>query len=408
MVTIRSEPGQKEGSLPFFDVVVVGGGPAGSSASRTARKLGLRTLLIDKRAFPRDKLCGGLLTPRSKALFERVFEQEWDASLITASDVMSFSSRGQHLETLSGYQVLYFCMRREFDDYLRTLAETAGVAMRLGTTVDSIDFQTQTLEISTGEALQYGVLIAADGVNSQIARELFGKAFDPSTIGFGLEVEVPREALQQQGDTIEVDFSAAAWGYGWVFPKRRTYTIGVGGIHRENPDLKTNLRQYLSAKGLSPDDYKVKGHFIPFGDYRRHPGKGSVLLVGDAAGAVDPITGEGIAYALETGALAAGAAAGALAQNNPTSAYELYVPTYRHAVRGLAEAKRWRYLIFPKRVQRTFEWAFRDAGTLQRGYLDILAGQKEYKDLYWLFMLQAGRALRKLARLAVGRRDAVA
>lgn len=386
-----------------YDVVVVGGGPAGSAASHTARRHGLSTLLIDKKVFPRDKLCGGLLTPRSKALFERIFAQTWDERLISSSDTIAFSSQGEYLATVSDHQTLYFCMRKEFDNYLHTLAAASGVEMALGVSVVAIDLESHSITLSDGRVVHYGVLIGADGVNSQIARVLFGSSFNQETIGFGLEVEIPRDDLPQQDNVIEVDFSAAAWGYGWVFPKKRTYTVGVGGIHQENPDLKANLRSYLTARGLLPDAYKIKGHFIPFGDYRRSPGQGAVLLVGDAAGAVDPITGEGIAYAFETGCLAANAAADAIAAGKPAECYALYEPGYRRAVRGLAQAKRWRYLIFPKVVRPLFEWAFRDAGTLQRGYLDILAGKLEYKDLYWLFVLQAGRALKKLVRYTTGR-----
>jgi geranylgeranyl reductase family protein len=391
------------GGAQEFDVVVIGGGPAGSSAARSARSHGLRTVLIDKKVFPRDKLCGGLLTPRSKTLFERIFEQTWDSELVRASDTMSFSSRGKHLATVRAHHALYFCMRRDFDNYLRSLAAEAGVTMILGTSVAEIDTAAHRLRLSDGRVIGYGVLIGADGVNSQVAKALFGASFDQETIGFGLEVEIPRDDLLQQGEVIEVDFSAAAWGYGWVFPKKSTYTVGVGGLHAENPDMKGSLRKYLSGKGLNPDAYKIKGHFIPFGDYRTSPGRGNVLLVGDAAGAVDPITGEGIAYALETGNLAAGAAAAALTQRAPESAYSLYRGTYLRAVRGLAQANRWRYLIFPRRVQRLFEWAFRDAGTLQHGYLDILAGKLEYKDLYGLFVIQAGKALKKLVRFTLGR-----
>jgi flavin-dependent dehydrogenase len=290
-------------------------------------------------------------------------------------------------------------MRREFDEYLLRRSGESGTELRLGVSVKSIELSADRLNLSDGSEVRYKVLIGADGVNSQVSKTLFGSSFTPETIGFALEVEVPRGDLPDHGDVVEVEFSAASWGYGWVFPKKRTFTIGVGGVQARNPDMKENLREYLAAKDLDVTKYKVKGHFIPFGDFRTKPGAGNVLLCGDAAGVVDPITGEGIAYALETGLAAAQAAAAAIEAAVPKTAYQLYEPAYHRAVDSLVQANRWRRLIFPKRVQPLFEWAFRDAGTLQQGYLDILAGHKEYRDLYGLFVKQVGKAVIKPFRL---------
>jgi geranylgeranyl reductase family protein len=387
-----------------YDVVVVGGGPAGAAAARTAAACKLRTLLIDKRTFPREKLCGGLVTPRSVGLLDKIFPDEWDPSILNSSAMITFAARGNPLATVPS-PTFYFCMRREFDAHLVSLAQAAGVDVRYGSAPSSINFEENTVQMPSGECIHYSVLIGADGVNSQIAKALFGRSFDQNTIGFGLEVEVPREDLPQQDNVIEVDFSAAEWGYGWVFPKKTTYTVGVGGIHRLNPDMKEKLRSYLELKNLDPNAFRVKGHYIPFGDYRHEPGRGNVMLCGDAAGVVDPITGEGIGYALETGSLAAHAAAEALSARKADNAYAFYKKRYRTAVSGVAAAKRWRYLIFPSSIRPAFEWAFRDAGTLQRGYLDILAGRLQYSDLYGLFWRQVARACKKLARHIVPKRQ---
>jgi flavin-dependent dehydrogenase len=247
------------------------------------------------------------------------------------------------------------------------------------------------------------VLIGADGVSSVVARTLFGAAFDSRTIGFGLEVEVPRLALPNQSNAVEIDFGAARWGYGWVFPKLKSFTIGVGGIHRLNPDLRDRLSSYLAGKGLKIEDFHVKGQYIPFGDFRRRPGRINILLAGDAAGVVDPITGEGIAYAMQTGAAAATAAAAAINAEQPQSAFERYSPAYHRATREIGQANVWRYLIFPGFFRRPFKWAFADAGTLQRGYLDILAGRHGYNALYGLFGRQVVKAIKKLSRKALSR-----
>ncbi len=368
-----------------YDVIVVGGGPAGSAAAYTLASKAVRTCIVDKSSFPREKLCGGLITLRSKVLFSKIFGIPLESDLLLRSDNVMFLSHGTVLSEQLGYSSLFFTMRKDFDAYLLDLATQAGANTRLDTRITKIDFDSNVVTLESGEDLQFDFLVGADGVNSQVAKELFGRSFDPHTIGFGLEVEVPRERLPNQPDVVEIDFGAAHWGYGWIFPKKRGFTFGVGGIHRLNPDLRQQLAHFLERKGLHLKDFRVKGQFIPFGDYRRYPGKHNVLLCGDAAGVVDPITGEGIAYAMQTGAAAATAIIEAQRARKPQSALGLYAADYTNVSRNIKQATIWRCLIFPQAIHKMFAWAFADAGTLQRGFLDILAGKHDYNALPRLF-----------------------
>jgi geranylgeranyl reductase family protein len=387
-------------NVQFFDAVVIGGGPAGSAAAFTLASANLSTCLIDKSAFPRDKLCGGLVTQRSKKIFESVFRKQWRDNLVSASSDIRFCSNGKPLVTLSPIDhrtEMYFTMRIRFDAYLVDLASMAGASLKLGRKVDLIDIDRNRLALDNGEEIEFKYLIGADGVNSQVAKKLFGSSFNEATVGFGLEVEVPKEHLSVQKNVVEIDFAAARWGYGWIFPKDKTYTIGIGGIHRLNPDLKVQLASYLKIKDLDIKNYQVKGQYIPFGECRKHPGSGNVLLCGDAAGTVDPITGEGIAYAMQTGH-AAGLAVVDAHTRLARDAMTMYSQSYGKVSRSINQARRWRYLIFPAPIMKTFAWAFADAGTLQRGYLDLLAGNAEYDDLPQMFIEQLRKGLRKLRR----------
>ena len=381
-----------------FDVVVIGGGPAGSSAAVTAARAGLRVCILDKSVFPREKLCGGLVTPRSKFIFENVFDQKWRDDLFLSSSNIFFTSGGRPLSGVNGYRTLFFTKRRDFDNYLLILAKDAGAVIFQGRGLEEISFETNSIKTTNGGALRFKVLIGCDGVNSIVARSLFGRSFNPDTIGFGLEVEVPRVESDDLPNRVEIDFAGANWGYGWAFPKNETTTIGVGGIHQLNPDLKDSLRRYLGSKGLNISDFKVKGQYIPFGDFKKVPGRENVLLCGDAAGVVDPITGEGIAYAMQTGHAAALAASVAISNGNPSTALQSYLKEYDKVAQEITQANFWRRFIFPKMIQSTFSWAFADAGTLQRGYLDILSGTKQYNDLPRLFGIQATKAMKKLGR----------
>lgn len=391
-------------NVEIFEAVVIGGGPAGCAAAYTLASNNVRTCVIDRSAFPREKLCGGLVTQRSKRIFEQVFARQWDEELFLASSDVEFRLNGKLLEgeNLRGHSVMYFTMRIQFDAYLLGLVRQTSAVLKLNAKVVSIDLESNTIRLKNGDHIQFKFLIGADGVNSQVAKQLYGTSFDPSTIGFGLEVEVPRDDLPSRENLVEIDFGAANWGYGWIFPKRKSFTIGVGGIHRLNADLKTQLAKYLAFKKLDISNYRVKGQYIPFGDFRKCPGQQNVLLCGDAAGAVDPITGEGIAYAMQTGHAAANAIIASRISTG-RSVVDLYLSAYKDISRPIKQATHWRYLIFPKLILKPFSWAFADAGTLQRGYLDILAGKHDYNALCGLFAIQVGKGLRKLFRVILAK-----
>lgn len=381
-----------------YDAVVVGAGPAGCAAAFRLAAGGLKTCLIDKAIFPRQKLCGGLVTARSRAIFERTFGRAWDAALFSRPEEIAFFSAGRMLGRPHRRPDFHLAMRFDFDHYLLGLAVGAGVEPRLGRRVETLDPERRSIVLDDGSRVAYGALVAADGVNSQIARRIFGRSFDNATIGFALETEAPLAALPEQGGRLEIDFAAADWGYGWVFPKPGSITIGVCGRQADNPDLRAKMNSYLESRGVDPQSVRIKGQFLPFGDCRADPvhAAGAILFAGDAAGAVDPITGEGIAYAMETGAAAGDAILRAKAEG--VSPVDLYRVDYARITRGIRQASRWRLLIYPRGVRRLFAWAFADAGTLRQGYLDILSGAKEYSDLPALFGAQAKRALAKVGR----------
>ena len=383
-------------------MVVAGGGPAGAAAAFTAARAGLRTALIDKSVFPREKLCGGGLTDRCRASFAAVFGQTLPEEIVLSGDHMAFFMAGAPLSRMQGR--IGLTMRRAFDAHMVSLARDAGATTLLGDAVDDLDEAGRIVTLKSGRRLAYGHLVGADGVNSAIARRLYGAAFDPAVIGFGLEVEVPRADFPGCPEDVEIDFGRADWGYGWVFPKHKTFTIGVGGVHRRNPDMKARLAAYLTDKGLDPTRYKVKGQYLPFGRCRERPGRGRILLCGDAAGFVDPITGEGIGYAIESGAAAGVAIAEALAARRPDAAYAAYAKATAPIRAAMRQARGWRLLIFSHPAKGLFAKAFGRARILRQGYLDIMAGAKDYDDLWGLMGAEASRALGRRVRRAFVRR----
>lgn len=381
--------------MTTFDLIVIGAGPAGSAAGVTAARLGLRVALVDKAAFPREKLCGGGFTGRSRRHLREVFGRDVAEDLFLPLHRMRLVADGAPLGDLTDAPPIWMTMRRAFDAMLVDAAQAAGCVLEAPARIAALDLLTGRVDLSDGRSLSAPVLLGADGANSTVARAIFGQAFDPARIGFGLEVEAPRAAPPAPDDPVEIDLAAAAWGYGWAFPKPGSITIGVGGLHARNPDLRDSLARYLARHGISGEP-RCRGAFLPFGDFRAVPGRGRALLAGDAAGLVDPITGEGIAWAMKSGQLAAQAVAQALSAQAPDRALAIYARSLAPIHSELRRARALRALVYQPRLQPAFLRLLAREPGLQRRYLALLAGDLDYADLGW-------RAVPRLAMKVVRR-----
>ena len=363
---------------PKFQVVVIGGGPAGSSAAYTLAGSGVKVCVIDRSVFPRDKLCGGLLTIRSKKTFQTIFNTDWTPAIQTVSRGARFYFKQKLLNHLANYQDLYFTSRRDYDAFLLQLARKSGATVYAGAPVRTIEINKSLLTLSDGSSIHYDFLIGADGVNSMVAKLIFGESFSRDTVGFGLEMEVPVSSDIPAISDPEIYFGLLDWGYGWVFPKKNTLTAGVGGLLRKNPQMREDFNSFLIQRFGRLPSAKVRGHFIPFGDFRKTPGRGNVLLCGDAAGLVEPITGEGIAFAMLSGYYAAEGVKEALSVNRPASALEFYEKRYATIKGSFQQANHLRCLLFPKWCQYLFAKALPHSQSIPRRHLDLMADELSY------------------------------
>ncbi len=370
-----------------FDVVVVGSGPAGSAAAVTAARLGLSVALLDRAAFPREKLCGGGVTGRAARHLAEVFGLGIEEDLFLTSRRVRFTAQGRPLAEVDDAPALHMTMRREFDARLHGLALEAGVEVFAPVKPGALDPARRRLDLADGRSLGFGVLIGADGINSHIARQLFGQSFDPATVAFALEVEAP----PRDDDHVEIDLDAACWGYGWAFPKCESLTLGVGGLHRANPHLKRNLGHYLAQHGADGQLAGCKGQFLPAGDFRTRPGRGPVLLVGDAAGLVDPLTGEGIAHAILSGRLAAEAAGQALAAGDGGGAFGIYRAALAPLHGELRQARLLQRVVFGRLMHRPMLAVIAARPSMQHRMLRLLAGELDYADIRKGFFLRLAR-----------------
>ncbi len=288
-----------------WDVVVVGAGPAGSSAARAAAEAGARVLLLDAARFPRYKTCGGgllggsldLLPPRALAVVER--------RVATAS----FSLRGgPRRRVRSTRPFLALVQRDRLDQALVEAAVEAGAVFRDGHRVTRLEQDDAGVRLSgPSGTLLAGAVVGADGSAGVTARHV-GVRFARSDLG--LEVELAG-ADAGWSDRVHLDWGADPGTYGWVFPKADRLTVGVIQRKGEGAATRAYLARLLDGLGLADREVlHESGHLTRW----REPGspvrRGRVLVAGDAAGLLEPWTREGISFALRSGLAAGRAAAG--------------------------------------------------------------------------------------------------
>jgi geranylgeranyl reductase family protein len=349
------------------DVVIVGAGPAGAAAAVAARGQGLSVLLVDRADFPRDKLCGGGLTQRAMGVMGRVFALAPDPALTHVTRHIRLVAGDRILGDLPDAPPLTMVMRRDLDARLRAEALRRG-AIPLTARIEAV--RGTAVTIGQGRQITARILIGADGATSRVARALHGR---PAAMGFALEFEAPA----RPGHPVELDLTAARAGYGWAFPKTASLTLGVAGFAPDNPDLKARMAAYAARHAMPVAG--CRGAFIPMGCMLA--GRGAVLLAGDAAGTADPITGEGLAWAMESGALAGLAAADALARGRPDMAASLHAQAMRHVRRELARARWLARAFHHPRLSRRFINLIAASPRLQRRYLALAAGEIDYADI---------------------------
>jgi geranylgeranyl reductase family protein len=295
-----------------YDVIVVGGGPGGSTAARFCAKAGLKTLLIEKERLPRYKACGGCLSTKTVHLLgfdlSPVIENTIYGAKFTycSKDPFFIESRDP---------IALLVMRDRFDQLLVNKASGDGVAILEGKKATRVEEQGDGVEVELGdgERLHCRYLIGADGAESFVARSLSLAPQRNDGNGIAMESEIPFDSSihfpQRELQFINLDFGGVPNGYGWVFPKKEYLSIGIGGMFKATK--KMNPRQYyksfLRGLGYIPEGKtgKVTGHPLPsFYDEKQKVSHGRILLVGDAAHLMDPLQGEGIYYAIRSGMLA--------------------------------------------------------------------------------------------------------
>jgi geranylgeranyl reductase family protein len=374
-----------------FDVLVVGAGPAGSATAMHLARGGASVLLADRARFPRDKPCGGGLTGRAlhhaPCDISPVVEHTVDRMVLRLGYRRRFARR-------SSPPLILMTQRRRLDAHLAEQAGALGVDFRDDARVDDVTIEDRAVTARVGAStVSASYLVGADGANGVVA----------TAAGLGEDIVrgVALEGNADWGDLDPAPYEQTAWvelgvvpgGYGWVFPKGDHGNVGVGGWMSEGPRLRAHLDRLARVHDVDPAKLReVRGHRLPMRRLGTSPAKGRVLLVGDAAGLVDPLSGDGIYEAWVSARLAADAIlSGRLETYGPALAAALD----RHASASWAA----------KRVADRFPWAAfwtaRSPGVFE-AVAGLLRGDLKHPSDARGLARPPLRALARLARLGGG------
>lgn len=395
-----------------FDVAIVGAGPAGSTAARVLADGGARVVVLEKSSFPRTKVCGGgvvrrasahlpegrsvrverdlarvalrFLEPAGDSASAPAFRASQEPVSATAGAIAAVATRASSGRAPLAFTVererpiVSLVMRCDFDAALAEAAAELGAELRFETALEALRPAGDVLELATNRgALTARVVIGADGALGSTAKLAGWRAPLATIPALEAEVELAPRDLARFEDRATFDFGAIDAGYAWLFPKAAHLSAGVLTTRRGPARLRSELERYLALAGVADArSITIHGSLIPVRPRAEGVARGSVLLVGDAAGLADPLTLEGISIAMRS---AADCAAAIL--DHGAHAAEAYERRLRGGVLvELACARKLAWLVYEE--PRAARALFRRAGQpLCEAMADVIAGERTYRDL---------------------------
>jgi len=363
-----------------YDVVIVGGSCAGAAAGYVLANAGKKVLILDKAIFPRKKLCGGMITEKTITILKKVYDNI-PLDIVINSKFSTFgiyhAEKGKICKYTSPSNKLYFVDRAIFDEYFLKRAESIGCTVYMGQKVTVI--KENSIITESGEEISADYILGADGSHSIVHKSGFAeKEKRNSAIAF--EVDVTYEDLKcfndNDGIFPKIYFGFINDGYGWVFPKKEFATVGLGGLIHSNKNIRNLFMVFLKNIVKQNLDYlslKISGFPIPFHNLIEKPALKSKLLLGDAAGLIDPITGEGIYFAILSGKLAAEAI---LANGDSASNYNNLIKI--NIRKYLNQAYFVKYFLFHPKFNRYAMFKMKNNAKYCKYYFDLLSGDIDF------------------------------
>lgn len=276
-----------------YDVIVVGAGPAGSTAARECASRGMSVVLLDKARFPRDKPCGGGISPGAAEMLP------FDLAPVIERTVhevrFSYGPFKHHTRNYDS-DLWHMTQRTRLDAFLVERAVEAGAVLKERAPIRGLERHPAHVVVrAANEVLEGRALVAADGANRTTAKMAGIETGVVDRVAVEGNITPRGEFPRRWEDRIGIVLGCHPGGYGWLFPKGDHVNIGLGGYKRLAPGFRRKLKGLTRFYGYDPDDlWAVRGHHIPI---RARPSPlvdGNVLLVGDAGGLVETSTAEGI------------------------------------------------------------------------------------------------------------------
>ncbi len=287
-----------------YDVIIVGAGPAGSTLGRELAGRGIEVLVLEKQRLPRPKPCAGGITVKAARLLD------FDLSPVTQQVIYGVRAvyKGRR-EFTRWYDrpLVYAVMRQEFDHFLVQKAQEAGAVVADNQRVCHVRTTAAGVEAQTADGEFAAQIVAgADGANGVVARGLGLATGVERGIGMEAQVSVAGEGLAKWDSLMGLSLGQIRGGYGWILPKKDHLSVGVGGRLRQAKKLRPCWEKVLAYHRLDGNQATgLRSDFLPVLKSGSAIQKDRCLLLGDAAGLVDPLTGEGICHAIGSAQIAA-------------------------------------------------------------------------------------------------------
>jgi len=368
--------------LDVFDVIIVGAGPSGSTLGYYLSHKGFKVLIIEKKKLPRYKPCGGGVTRRASNILPFDFNHVVEDYSLTAKILLN---NKEVFSKAFDSPVVSMVMRDKFDLFLINKAKGQGVVVKYKTKFLSIDGDPGCLTVKTSKGYyKTNIIVGADGVLSKVAKELKLNIDYKIMVALGAELYFSdKKILDRYKTTVHYDFGVIRHGYGWVFPKADHLSVGVLSVVRKDKSIKSQFYKYLKTKKLDANSEikTLRAHLIPY-----NPAKGNRyandkgLIIGDASGHVDPITGEGVYYAIKGAQIAAKTIINYL--NNDIQSLEKFnVELKRQISKDLERAKILASLLysFPAFGYKVLQIYGQQIG---EKHLKVITGKKSYSELF--------------------------
>jgi len=363
-----------------FDVIVVGAGPSGSTASYILAREGLKVALMDKARLPRQKVCGGGLTSKTVTLLKELGLLDGKV-LMNACKTLSVFYKGRRLFDIDDVR-LFITLRDVFDYSLAKRAVEAGATLFENTCITGIKEVNGNCKVVTrdGDIFSAKAVIGADGVYSTVAKAL-GRKWEKKDLSIATAALLRLGKNEDfDGNVCEVHFGITRNGYCWVFPvsnAKRVFNVGCGITLNYSRSLLPSFHYFVTKRFNYNYTSSVRAHLLPTPSKlnREFFGRGRILLVGDAAGLVDPWFGEGIYYAIRSAFYASQAI---LTEDN--SIFSTY---YYSLVKHILPDLKCAYLygrIFYSRIGMMLK-IIKGSKRLTQGFIKLLEGEIRHRDL---------------------------